>query len=153
VTDVPVARCLFCGGERVAPHVCDGRQGRVEDAGDLTLDDVVQVVEDDDDNPRTGTIADRAERFHRRNPNVYRFAVRVARYMKSRGLRQYGIGAVWEVMRFKYLESFGDVYKLNNNYRAWYARRIMRLEPDLADFFRTRDCPHDAEYTTREVRT
>ncbi len=144
--------CLFCNGDSSAPdhrQRCDGRQGALE-ARHLDPIDVQQIVEDTDD-PREGTITERAERFHRRNPSVYTFAVSVSRYTKSKGVQHYGIGAVWEIMRFKYLETHGDIYKLNNNYRAWYARRIMQNEPDLANFFTTRACPNDAEYRTREV--
>ena len=150
MTDRPTDRCLFCGGDRQAPdhaRTCDGQQGVIEgmDAAELP-----QIVDDDD--PRLGTITDRAERFHARNPHVYRFAVSICRYTKRRGIAHYGIGAVWEVMRFKYLETHGDIYKLNNNFRAWYARRIMATEADLDDFFVTRDCPNDEEYRLRLVR-
>jgi hypothetical protein len=142
------ARCLFCGGDASDPEHwahCDGRQGLLDA-------DVPPIADDDDDGPRAGSLTARAERFHRRNPAVYQYAVDVCRYMRRRRVEHYGIGAVWEIMRFKYLETHGDLYKLNNNYRAWYARRIMALEPDLAGFFSTRDCPHDPEYHAREVR-
>lgn len=35
-------------------------------------------------------------------------------------------------------ERFGDEYKLNNDYRAFYARLLMANEPELAGFFETR---------------
>jgi len=147
-------RCRFCGqdvspDDLLHPLSCDGQQGSSE-AVTMEAADVPQIVEDDDD-PRDGSIADRAERFHRLNPAVYRYAVTVSRYTKRRGLTHYGIGAVWEIMRFKYLETHGDIYKLNNNYRAWYARQIMAREPDLVGFFVTRDCPNDPDYRTRPV--
>jgi hypothetical protein len=147
--------CRHCGGDRNAPDHdlhCDGRQGAVEDR---TFNDVPAagpVEEGDDDDPREGTIAERAERFHKRNPSVYDYAVSLCRYLRRRRVLHYGIGAVWEVMRFKYLETHGDIYKLNNNFRAWYSRRIMEQEPDLVGFFTIRDCPNDPEYRLREVR-
>lgn len=121
----------------------------LEQPGLFDLGDVVPIVDGDD--PRRGTIGEQAARFHDRNPGVYAFAVRLARFTKARGLAHYGIGAIWEVMRFKYLETHGDIYKLNNNYRAWYARQIMASEADLAGFFSVRDCPHDEEYRLRAV--
>lgn len=114
--------------------------------------DTAQIVEPEQDDPRGGSIVERAQRFHDRNPTVYRFAVRVCRYMKARGIDHYGMKAVWEVMRFKYLETTGDIYKLNNNYTAFYARLIMANEPDLSGFFETRTSPHDDSYRDREVR-
>lgn len=65
-------------------------------------------------------------------------AVTIAREVKARGVRRYGMQAVWEVMRFRYLETTGDVFKLNNNYCAVYARWIMARESGLAGFFETR---------------
>ena len=117
-----------------------------------TADDLTPLVTPAEDDPRQGTVVERARRFHARNPQVYRFAVRVARYMKGKGLARYSIKAVWEIMRFKYLESKGDIYKLNNSYTAFYAREIMARESDLAGFFTTRRGEHDDEYGTREVR-
>src|SRR5699024_5376234 len=119
---------------------------------DLTAEEAAPLVPAPPDDPREGTLAVRAARFHARNPQVYGFAGRVARFMKARGLAHYGIGAVWEVMRFKYLESTGDIYKLNNSYRAWYARQIMRRELDLVGFFAIRQSPHDPDYFAHEVR-
>ena len=141
-------RCLFCNGDSTEPghwRRCDGGQGAIDaDVPPLLTDPA-------DDDPRSGSIAERAERFHQRNPAVYRFAVDICRYMRRRRIEHYGIKAVWEVMRFKYLETHGDIYKLNNNYTAWYARLIMTQEPDLVGFFQTRDCPNDPDYHTRPV--
>ena len=95
------------------------------------------------------SLGEQAEDFHAMNPQVYRLAVKIARFMKDRGVKRYGIGAIWEIMRFKYLETTGSIYKLNNNYRAWFARRMMRDESDLAGFFETREGPHDSEYGWR----
>ncbi len=147
----PETVCPFCGEAYTEPnHIfrCNGRQGEVEALG-MEAADLAQIVDADENDPRDGTIAERAERFHVRNPGVYRFAVSVTRFAKRRGLQHYGIGAVWEVMRFKYLETHGDIYKLNNNHRAWYARQIMAQEADLVGFFSIRECPNDADYRTR----
>jgi len=141
--------CLYCHKDRLAPdhwRTCDGSQG-ILDAEVPPLD-----ISPDDDDPRTGSIAERAERFHARNPAVYLFARDVCRYLKRRRVEHYGMKAVWEIMRFKYLETHGDLYKLNNNYTAWYARRLMEQEPDLAGFFSTRECPNDPEYHARAAR-
>jgi hypothetical protein len=117
------------------------------------VEDMAPLVEAPPDEARDGTIAERALRFHARNPHVYRFAVRVARYIKARGVRRYSINAVWEIMRFKRLETVGDVYRLNNNHRAFYARLIMARESDLREFFAVRETAHDPDYPTTPART
>jgi hypothetical protein len=118
---------------------------------ELDESDTTPLIDPEND-PRVGSIAERAERFHQRNPHVYRFAVKIARFMKARGLRRYGIGAVFEIMRFKILETTGDIYKLNNNHRAFYARLIMGQEQDLGGFFSIRESPHDSDYYERRAR-
>lgn len=79
-----------------------------------------------------------AARFHEANPHIYVACVKIARGFKARGYQRYGIGAIWEILRFKALETTGHPYKLNNNLRAYYARTIMASEPDLDGFFSTR---------------
>jgi hypothetical protein len=78
--------------------------------------------------------------FHRDNPWVWRELVRLARSLKHRGWQHYGIGALWEVMRFhRAMETTDPEFKYNNNHRALYAREIMDQCPDLADFFEIRE--------------
>lgn len=79
--------------------------------------------------------------FHKANPQVYRMLVRYAREAKGRGRTRLGIGVLWERLRWYVgIETYDGTtaYKLNNNHRAAYARLIMAQEPDLADFFETR---------------
>ena len=84
-------------------------------------------------------IANEFRRFHRMNPSVYDELVAISRQLKSRGRLHYGIGALFEVIRFhRALKTTDHEFKLNNNYRALYARLIMEQEKDLRDFFETR---------------
>ncbi|HEY5316508.1 MAG TPA: hypothetical protein VIJ20_00910 [Solirubrobacteraceae bacterium] len=49
---------------------------------------------------------------------------------------------LFEVLRFETgLKTEGDPFKLNNDYRAPYARMMMEREPDLAGLFETRGDP------------
>ena len=78
-------------------------------------------------------------KFHRENPAVYAELVKISRSLKERGREHYGIGALFEVIRFhRAIQTNDPDFKLNNNYRALYARMIMDQEPDLSDFFATR---------------
>lgn len=78
--------------------------------------------------------------FQAKNPRVYIQLVSLARELKSKGHRKIGIGMLFEVIRWQtMLRTYGDVYKLNNNYRSRYARKIMSQEPDLDGFFELRE--------------
>ena len=83
----------------------------------------------------------RFEEFDQANPWVYRELVALARGLRSRGWAHYGIAALFEVLRYNSAmrsEDPNSDFKLNNNYRAYYAREIMAQEADLAGFFATR---------------
>ena len=82
----------------------------------------------------------RAAAFHAENPHVYRALVRYARQARRRGVERIGIELLWNRMRWDWLirTDHGDDYKLNQNFKAWYARRIMEREPDLAEIFEIR---------------
>jgi len=84
-------------------------------------------------------IANAFRKFHRENPSVYDELVKISRSLKHKGRGHYGIGALFEVIRFhRALQTNDPSFKLNNNYRALYARLIMENEPDLDGFFDTR---------------
>lgn len=86
-----------------------------------------------------GTIRERFDRFHERNPAVYDRLAELARtWAKSRAGRQ-SIAMLYEVLRWEWgLSTQGDPFKLNNDYRAYYARLLMEREPDLRGVFETR---------------
>lgn len=86
------------------------------------------------------SLEERFWEFHRLNPSVYHALVRLARQVKAAGRTHFGIGALFERLRFEAaLQTWGDEYRLNNNYRSRYARLIMAQEPDLEGFFETRE--------------
>lgn len=91
----------------------------------------------------------RARLFHERNPQVMKMAIDLAVYARRRGAKRYGMKAIWEILRFRALETSGDKYKLNNSYTAWYAREIMATVPSLQGFLTTRESPHDEAYHDR----
>lgn len=79
--------------------------------------------------------------FHNANPDVYRRLVKLARDLVARGHRTIGIGMLFEVLRWHHAMTTVDTessFKLNNNYRALYARLIMVREADLDGKFNTR---------------
>ena len=88
---------------------------------------------------------DRIERefkdFHAEHPEVYGQLVRLARTWQVNGSAKLGIATLFEVLRWNsHLNPAKDSgYKLNNNYRALYARLIMKQEQDLANLFEIRE--------------
>lgn len=79
--------------------------------------------------------------FHANHPEVYEQLIKLARTWKANGTAKLGIATLFEVLRWNsHLNANKDGgYKLNNNYRALYARLIMEQEPDLANLFEIRE--------------
>jgi hydrogenase maturation factor len=79
--------------------------------------------------------------FDTQNPEVYKQLVRLARQWKAAGKAKLGIKTLFEKLRWEWhvaglTES--DGYKLNNNFTALYARKIMKNEADLDGLFEIR---------------
>lgn len=77
--------------------------------------------------------------FHAENPFVYRRLRELALAVRRAGVYRYGISGLYETLRYEMHMTAGqDGFKLNNNYRALYARELARNEPELEDFFEFR---------------
>lgn len=77
--------------------------------------------------------------FHRKNPGVYELFKRFTFEAINSGRDNFGVGMIWERMRwYTQIETRGDPFKLNNNHRAYYGRLFMRDYPPHDGFFRTR---------------
>jgi len=90
---------------------------------------------------RKPTIRERFEDFHRANPHIFHELVQVALEAKRAGYEQWSINGAFEVVRWNKQVKGEDPhseYKLNNSYRALYARKLMTEVPALAGFFQTR---------------
>src|SRR5947209_11950172 len=106
-------------GQRSAPIP---RQGQTAPSGQLELRFDEQL-----------TATQRFEQFHHRNPVVYRTLVALAReWVRRTGKRRLGIATMYERCRWDLaLVTDSDDYDVNNDYKADYARLIMKQEPDL----------------------
>lgn len=84
---------------------------------------------------------DRFKAFHYANPWVMDRLIEMALRLRARGIQHYGIAALYEVLRFDWTLQTDDptsTLKLNNDYKPFYAREIMRRHPELDGFFATR---------------
>lgn len=88
--------------------------------------------------PAGASLADRFAAFHALNPAVYGALRDMALSLRRRGVTHYSVKALWEVLRFAGLQTHGDLFKLNNDYTACYARMLVAGEAELADFFSLR---------------
>ena len=78
--------------------------------------------------------------FHQLNPEVFELLLRLAREMKRDGWAHGSMKLLFERIRWLHaIQTRGDVYKLNNNYTAFYARTLMAAAPELDGFFRLRE--------------
>lgn len=86
------------------------------------------------------TIDERFEVFHKANPHVYDLIHQRALALRRRGIKRFGLAAIYEGLRYDYaVQTGGDKFKLNNDYRAIYSRMIMENDPELAGFFEKRE--------------
>ena len=89
------------------------------------------------------TAEERFLAFHARHPEVYDHLVKLAREAKQKGQRKYGMKALFEILRWERdihgLPDEKELWKLDNNFTAAYARLIMAQEHDLDGYFETRE--------------
>lgn len=79
------------------------------------------------------------ELFHANNPKVFDLYVRFAQEAKSKGYKRFGIASITERVRWEIdINTVGDKFKINNNHRAFYARKLNAM-PEFIDFFKTRE--------------
>lgn len=90
---------------------------------------------------RKDEIDEQAEAFHQKYPMVSVLFVKFTNEVISRGFSHYSVNAIFERIRWETDQADVDgksTFKLNNNYRAWYARKFMERYPEHEGFFRTR---------------
>ncbi len=77
--------------------------------------------------------------FHAENPHVYAQLRDGALELRRAGWKHFGIARLYEGLRYQQaVVTTSDDFKLNNSFRALYARLLMEREPELQGFFETR---------------
>ena len=78
--------------------------------------------------------------FHADHPEVWNLFERFTFQIINNGFKNYSVNAIFERIRWEHdvNSRSASSFKLNNNYRAFYARRFMRMYPEHDGFFRTR---------------
>ena len=81
-----------------------------------------------------------AQTFHEANPKVWVLFVHFTYALILAGRTRSGVSAIWERIRWESaIDRNSEELKLNNNHRAFYARKFMEQHPDYASFFETRE--------------
>lgn len=87
----------------------------------------------------TKVLEEKFETYHKENPQLYKLFERFAREALSSGYKTFSAYAIFERIRWHVaIETVGDPFKLNNNYRPYYARKLMFDQPEFEGFFNTR---------------
>ena len=115
---------------------------------------------------RQEEMAEQCQAFHDEHPEVWRLFVKFTNNVIAAGFKNYSANAVFERIRWEkdvvgtrpFKTMSGDVsfaegsvrkpFKLNNNYRAYYARRFHKMYPQYDGFFRTREQKSKKETAT-----
>ena len=89
--------------------------------------------------PQQDSIQARFEKFNAANPHIYDRLVEAARRLKAAGKTKIGIGhLVEDCIRWAEERTTGENWKISNDYRSRYARKIMEESADLAGIFEIR---------------
>jgi hypothetical protein len=90
---------------------------------------------------RLDEMREQVKAFHEKHPEVWDMFVRFTADIRNRGFKNYSVYAIFERIRWE-KDVGGDgvtMFKLNNNYRPFYARAYMKKFPEAEGFFRTRE--------------
>ena len=117
------------------------RQETPPDTGQLplteNLDSLVHAAR------RAIGIYERFEAFHARHPEVYAGLLRLCREWRAAGRTAWSIKGAFEVLRWERhiggLADPAETWRLNNNYTALYARKLLELHPELQGLFELRE--------------
>jgi len=90
-------------------------------------------------------------RYHQANPHIFDDFRRLAGEMRKTGRQKYGAWVIVQRIRWdRDISSVGDVFKINNDYIALYARLLIYKEPDYAGFFELRAMKPSGRRTSSE---
>lgn len=96
----------------------------------------------------------RFARFHRNNPEIYVLFKRFARMLISRGVNKTSAWLIMNRIRWEIeVETYGDVFKICNDYFAPYARMFLLEHPEHAGLFRTKRMKAGNEPKPRFLRS
>lgn len=80
------------------------------------------------------------ETYNSDNPEIYKLFTKFSGQVMKSGMTKYSANAIFERIRWYVdIETAGDKFKVNNNYRPYYARKLMSENKEFAGFFEIRE--------------
>lgn len=76
--------------------------------------------------------------YDKENPEIWHQFKKFAYQAKKKGFQHYSAKGIFEIIRWHTATEGNDGFKINNNYHADYARKMMATFPSYEGFFRTR---------------
>lgn len=77
------------------------------------------------------------------NPHIYEAFKDMTFKAMNKGYKNWSANGVFELLRWSSSIRGNDEYKINDHYRAYYARKFAKDFPQHKDFFRTRKSKFD----------
>lgn len=85
--------------------------------------------------------------YHKRNPHVFHAYLRYTWQLHKAGVQRKSISMITERIRWESATRGDDLFKINNDYRAFYARLLMWKVPEFRESFQLRDSAIDGPGT------
>jgi hypothetical protein len=80
-----------------------------------------------------------AKEFDSKNPHVFPELERICAEVRDAGVKRCGFEMIIGQFRWRsMMRTSGDQYKINQNFAAYYSRKMMRVHPEWAGMFNTR---------------
>jgi len=79
------------------------------------------------------------KKYDKENPQIWEAFKKYSWEAKQRGFQYYSAKGIFEIIRWNTATNGSDGFKLNNNYHADYARKMMNVYPDFEGFFKVRE--------------
>ena len=79
------------------------------------------------------------DQYDQASPEVWLLFQKFAAEAKAKGFQRYSAKGIFELIRWHTDAQGPDRFKLNNNFHADYARKLMNLNPSFVGFFRIRE--------------
>ncbi len=77
-------------------------------------------------------------KYDRENPQIWEAFKKYAHQAKTKGFKHYSAAGIFEIIRWHTGVTGIGQYKISNNYKPDYARKMMKEDVEFDGFFRTK---------------